>query len=146
MSGIRVDLSAFKAELKANREKVIAAARPAAQAGAQVIYEAARINAPVSERAHFFHGKSFKTTGQKYGPYKPGNLRDSIYQAFQDKSPRAAPAYTISWNKNEAPYGHMVELGTSRAPAYSFIGKALADHGNAAIEAMKAEFVRRMTQ
>ena len=147
-----MDLSGFKEQMKASREKVTAAGRPAAQAGAQVIYELARLNCPVSEDEHYFYGSASKAApkGEKkakaYGPYKPGNLKDAIYQAFQDKSPKTAPAYSISWNKSEAPYGHMVELGTSRAPSYSFIGRSMHEGRAPALAAMRSRFVEELAK
>ncbi|WP_298929236.1 HK97-gp10 family putative phage morphogenesis protein [uncultured Ramlibacter sp.] len=141
---IKMDTRSFAASIASTREEVRQAARPAAQAGMQVIYEVTRANAPVSEHEHFFHGKSFKTTGQKY-LFQPGNLRDAIYQAFNEKkSGDGFASYSISWNRSKAPYGHMVELGTSRAAAQPFLGPALHSQAGKAQNAMGEEFFRRV--
>ncbi|MDP3271627.1 MAG: hypothetical protein Q8M49_07195, partial [Limnobacter sp.] len=57
--------------------------------------------------------------------FRPGNLRDSIYQFYNTKgSSKDRADYSISWNHKEAPYGYMVEYGTSRAPANPFLRPA----------------------
>ena len=69
------------------------AARPAAQAGAQVLYDQVKANV----------SRLRKVTG---------NLDRSIYQKHIDEE--AAPgraSYRISWNKSKAPHGHLVEFG-----------------------------------
>lgn len=126
--------------LGAVKERLRAAARPAAQAGAQVIYEAARINAPTSHDSHFFYIR-----GKKYGPFAPGTLRDSIYQVYsKTESSDTKATYQVSWNYRKAPYGHLVELGTSRAPAHSFLGKAIREKKKEALEAIKAEYIKEV--
>lgn len=101
---------------KATQEAV----RPAAQAGAQVLYERVRQEAPVSKAAHNFH-----IEGRVYGPFKPGSLRDSVYQVYaQGKSNKRKATYEVSFNHSEAPYGFMVLRGTSQLPANDFIGRA----------------------
>ncbi|HRH29728.1 MAG TPA: HK97 gp10 family phage protein, partial [Aquabacterium sp.] len=69
---INMNVARFKEQLQATTNELQKATRPAAQAGAQIIYDAARLNAPVSKRPHKFYG-----THKVYGPYAPGNLRDS---------------------------------------------------------------------
>ena len=141
---IAIDTSSFRAFIKDARERANAAARPAAQAGAQVIYDQAKANAPVSDEGHYFYGKSFKKTGQRYY-FESGSLRNAIYQAFQEKKSRPGFAtYAIAWNRDKAPYGHMVELGTSRAPAHPFLGPALHQKAAEALAAMRAEFFQQM--
>ena len=99
--------------------------RPAAQAGSQTLYWEALLRCPVSAEAHVFYGRDSKKTGQKW-TFEPGNLRNSIYQAFsEDNSSQASDGYAkatyhISWNHQKAPYGFMVEFGTSRASAHPF--------------------------
>lgn len=134
------DTAKLTAALDATKENLRAAARPAAQAGAQVIYEAARINAPISDDSHFFYIR-----GKKYGPFAPGNLRDSIYQVYsKSESSQTKAAYHVSWNYTKAPYAHMVELGTSRAPAHSFLGKAIRENNRKALEAIKAGYIKEV--
>lgn len=117
---IDFDTSGVDAALDKIANKAGECVRPAAQAGASVLYGEARYRAPVSEGAHFFYG-----THQKY-LFAAGTLRDSIYQVYsEDNSSKGRLAtYHISWNHQKAPYGFMVEYGTSRAAAHPFIRPA----------------------
>ncbi len=117
------------------------AVRPAAQAGAKVLYDRAKRLAPVSDRQHMFHG-----THGVYGPYPPGNLRDSIYQVYStDNSTDSKAEYHVSFNFRKAPYGFMVEYGTSKAAASPFIRPAM-DMAPAAQDAMENEVIKRIRQ
>lgn len=134
---ISVDVAKFKEQLKAKAEELGRATRPAAQEGAEIIYRQAKMYAPVSEAPHMFHG-----THAVYGPYSPGNLRDSIYQVFsQDNSFKDVSTYHVSWNADKAPYGAMVEFGTSQSPPQSFIARAVKETRQQVREAMKARFI-----
>ena len=134
---VKVDTTKFKEQLNALKEVFDNATRPAAQAGAQIVYERARQLAPVSDSAHMF-----KIEGRTYGPYPPGNLRDSIYQVFsRDNSFTDVSVYHVSWNADKAPYGGMVEMGTSRAPAHSFIGRAVIETRAAVRAAIKQRYI-----
>lgn len=134
---VRMNIAQFKADLRATAEALNQATRPAAQAGAQLIYDRARQLAPVSEAAHYFYGQY-----QVYGPFRPGNLRDAIYQVFsKDNSFRDVSTYHISWNADKAPYGAMVEFGTSRAPARSFIAAAVAETRASVRQAIKQRYL-----
>lgn len=93
---------------------------------AEVPYHEARLYAPISEKAHIFYGRNSLRTGVMY-TFAPGTLRAAIYRVYQAE--RATPTmkeYRVSWNHIKAPYGHMVEFGTSKAPAHPFLGLALA--------------------
>ena len=137
---VRMDIGRFKDQLRAEVDKLHAATRPAAQAGAQIIYDAARLNAPVSKKPHKFYG-----THKVYGPYAPGNLRDSIYQVFsKTNSYKDVSTYHISWNADKAPYGWMVELGTSKAPAHSFVGKAVTETRTQVRQAIKERYLQEV--
>ena len=95
------------------------AVRPAAQSGAQLFYERAKAEAPVSAAGHWFHG-----TNKKYW-FDAGSLRDSIYQVYaKGSSAEGKATYEVSFNHTKAPYGFMVLRGTSRAAANDFIGRA----------------------
>ena len=134
---IRMNVAAFKEGLRAKVDVLHAATRPAAQAGAEVIYQRARINAPVSQDSHFFYIR-----GKKYGPYAPGNLRDSIYQVFsKDKSYKDVSTYQVSFNKDKAPYGYIVHNGTSRTAAHPFIAKAVIETRAEVREAIKTRYI-----
>lgn len=119
------------------------AVRPAAQAGAEVFYQEAKVRAPVSDGAHYFYGSSSKKTGVRY-LFRAGNLRDSIYQYYNVglSTPEKA-VYSISWNHQKAPYGHMVEFGTRHAPAHPFLRPA---YDAAAARARKAVLDAMTTQ
>lgn len=99
--------------------------RPAAAAGAKVLYDEARLRCPVSDHAHFFYGTSFKKTGARYF-FKPGSLRDSIYRVYSTSNSRenVRAEYHIAWNHRKVPYGFMVEFGTSKAAAHPFLRPA----------------------
>lgn len=139
---VRMNVTQFKEQLRAEIDVLHAATRPAAQAGVQVIYERARILVPVSKEAHKFYGSH-----GVYGPYNPGNLRDAIYQVFSDASShKDVSVYHISWNKSEAPYGFMVELGTSNAPAHSFIGRSVIETRDEVRQAIKARYLSEVNK
>lgn len=88
-----VDLDGFDAFLDDKSEKLEAAARPAAQAGADVLYKAAKANVRQLGR-------------------KTGNLDSAIYQAFSaNNSAPGRATYHVSWNAKKAPHGHLVEWG-----------------------------------
>lgn len=140
--GMRVNMNVaqFKEQLRATTDELQKATRPAAQAGAQIIYDAARLNAPVSKKPHKFYG-----THKVYGPYAPGNLRDSIYQVFsKTNSYKDVSTYHISWNADKAPYGAMVEFGTSKAPARSFIGRAVTETRAQVRQAIKERYLQEV--
>lgn len=139
---VRMNVAAFKEQLRAKVDKIHAATRPAAQAGIQIIYDRARINAPVSDASHFFHIR-----GKKYGPYAPGNLRDAIYQVFsKDKSYKDVSTYQISFNKDKAPYGFIVHNGTSRTAADPFISKAVVETRAAVRDAIKTRYIAEVNK
>lgn len=91
---ITLDVRALATTLDATRQQIAEAARPAAQAGAQVLYDEVKRNVSRIKR-------------------KTGNLAASIYQAYsKDASkPDGVQTYHISWNHRKAPHGHLVEFG-----------------------------------
>jgi len=91
--GIRVDIAGLLAGYDATLQQIEDAARPAAQAGAQVLYDEVRSNAGRIKR-------------------KTGKLAASIYQVYsQSNSGQGHATYHISWNAKKAPHGHLVEFG-----------------------------------
>ena len=79
-----------------------AAVRPAAQAGAQVLYDEVKRNVARLKR-------------------KTGNLERAIYQAFSpDNSVEGRVTYHVSWNRRKAPHGHLVEFGHLQRYEVSF--------------------------
>ena len=137
-SSITFDLTQFKRAIGEKREELNAAARAGAQAGAQVVYDRARANVRDSKKGHWFHGTSFKTSGTKYW-FEPGTLRNSIYQVYsKDNSTASKATYHIAWNHKEAPYGFMVEI---KRP---FLGPAMKNGMEAALQAMRATYIQRV--
>jgi len=98
---IKFDLASFGAAIDARAKAVEDAARPAAQAGAEVLYRAVKANVA------------------KLGSVT-GNLADSIYQVYsKDNSGDGKAMYHVSWNSRKAPHGHLVEYGyLQRYPVY----------------------------
>ena len=90
---IRVDLSMLEEALRRDAVACQEAARPAAQAGAQVLYDEVVRNVSRIKR-------------------HTGNLASSIYQAYSSaKSSPGVATYHVSWNARKAPHGHLVEFG-----------------------------------
>jgi len=91
--GVNVDLDALDAIFDGLGEQLDEAIRPAAQAGADVLYRAVLRNV--------------MSIGMV-----TGNLADSIYQVFsKDQSGSGKATYHVSWNARTAPHGHLVEFG-----------------------------------
>ncbi len=104
MISFNLDVDALVAEAEGVGEKALAAVRPAAQAGAQVLYDQVKANV------------------QALGRYT-GNLDASIYQAYSaDNSSDAKKVYHVSWNARKAPHGHLVERGYIKRYV-SYVGK-----------------------
>lgn len=101
---ISADFSEFNALIKDLGEGVEHAIRPSAQAGAQVLYDAAKSNVAAIGRV-------------------TGNLSSAIYQAYDQRASNTQQAfYQISWNAKRAPHGHLVEFGHIKRYA-SYVGK-----------------------
>jgi len=129
MISVQFDFSRLNAKLDSIKKAAEDAARPAAQAGADVFYQEVRARVPVSAAPH----KSGKKT------YSPGTLRKAIYQAFADKeSGKGKARYRISWNKSHAFYGRFVEFGTSKMAAKPFLRPAYDAVRARALQAAKA--------
>ncbi|WP_375577108.1 HK97-gp10 family putative phage morphogenesis protein [Paracidovorax oryzae] len=137
MISIQFDHTRIGKRLDKLTEAASKAARPAAQAGAQVFYDEVRKRAPVSGKAHSTKGK--KQT------YQPGNLRDSIYQAFmREQSGEGSARYRISWNGREAFYARFVEFGTSKMAARPFLRPAYDAVRDAAVQAARQTMRERL--
>jgi len=90
---LKADTSGLTKYLRELGDAVEEAARPAAQAGAQVLYDEVKRNVNKIKR-------------------KTGNLASSIYQAYsKDNSGPGKATYHVSWNAKKAPHGHLVEFG-----------------------------------
>ncbi|MBF5006005.1 HK97-gp10 family putative phage morphogenesis protein [Diaphorobacter caeni] len=132
-----LDVKGLQEQLKAKAQKVEESARAIAFEGSDVLYKQVLQNVPVGTKGHWFHGTSFKKSGQKYW-FNAGSLRKSIYQVYsKTNSADGKATYHISWNKTEAPYGFMVENGTSKSAAHPFLRPAQGQAGGRALDAMK---------
>lgn len=90
---LKVDTSSLDELIENMGERADEAARPAAQAMAQVFYDEVKRNVAQIGRV-------------------TGNLERSIYQAFsKDNSGESRATYHVSWNHRKAPHGHLVEWG-----------------------------------
>lgn len=90
---INADLSGFDRYLDDLGEHAEEAARPAAQAAAQVLYDAVKRNVAGMGR-------------------RTGKLAGAIYQAFsEDQSAVGRATYHVSWSHKKAPHGHLLEWG-----------------------------------
>jgi HK97 gp10 family phage protein len=95
-----VDIDDLLSSVGAMQERAEAAARPAAQAAAQVLYDAVQANVARIKK-------------------HTGNLDRSIYQAYSiDNSGPGRATYHISWNAKKAPHGHLVEYGHMQRYVY----------------------------
>ena len=146
MLTVDIDLSAINAQIDGIKAKAEAAIRPAAQAGAQVYYEAVLASTPVSKAGHWFHGTSFKKTGRKYW-FESGSLKKAVYQVYsKDSSSQTHAEYQVAWNHRKVPYGFMVALGTTHSAANNFIAGPRQSVEQTAKAAMAAEFQRRLAE
>ena len=156
-------------EMRGMATRIKSAIRPAAQAGAQVLYEEAKARVQISDEAHIFAGTQYAKTGQTY-TFQPGSLRKAIYQVYsKDSSTQERAVYHVAWNHdnksaNSVPYGFMVEFGymmtrkryigkngkwytskeklpsPKRVPARPFLGPANDARGQYAVEAAATKF------
>jgi HK97 gp10 family phage protein len=83
--------------------------------------------------------------GANDGPHiKTGTLYSAIYRVYSpEKSTDDQKTYRVSWNHKKAPHGHIIEFGSSRAPAFPFVRPAF-DHIQAAIDAGRARMAQRL--
>ena len=99
---LTVDLGSFDRQMDQMVVECDAAARPAAQAAAQVLYDEVKRNVARLKR-------------------HTGNLDRSIYQAYsKDNSSSHRATYHVSWNARKAPHGHLVEYGHLQRYEVSF--------------------------
>ena len=99
---ISLDISALDRTIGGLTADCEEAARPAAQAMAQVLYD------DVARRAAALGSKT-------------GRLRSAIYQAFSARqSVDGRAVYHVSWNPKKAPHGHLVEFGHTMTHAAYF--------------------------
>ena len=146
------DTRALTDQIDALKVKAETAIRPAAQAGAQVFYEAVLATVPVSKKGHWFQGTSAKAASTPEAKraasywFESGSLKNAVYQVYSKSgSGKDKAEYHVAWNHRKVPYGFMVALGTAGgAKANDFIGKAEKTVKQRAIDAMAKEFEQRM--
>ena len=93
MRMLSVDLAGLHGMLEQLGDQAEAAARPAAQAAAQVLYDDVKANVAALGRV-------------------TGNLSNAIYQAYSASNSGPGHAtYHVSWNHRKAPHGGLVEGG-----------------------------------
>ena len=146
------DTKALTDQIDALKVKAETAIRPAAQAGAQVFYEAVLETVPTSKRGHWFQGTAAKAAGTPEAKraasywFESGSLKNAVYQVYSKSgSGKDKAEYHVAWNHRKVPYGFMVALGTAGgAKANDFIGKAEKTVKQRAIDAMEKEFDQRM--
>ena len=133
--------------------KIDGAVGPAAKVGSQIFYEQVqenfRMNVQFSRKPHWFYGLASKAAKNnkksKAYLFDPGTLYNSIYQVYsRDNSSEKRAVFHIAWNHQKAPYGFMVEFGTSRAPAHPFLNPAWSRRGDVAV-AVKAKLMELVT-
>ena len=128
------DDSQLMAGLDALQDKIQAAVRPTAQAGAQVFYDEVRLRAPIGTEVHGYKGHP--------KAYAPGNLRDSIYQVYsKDHSTETTAHYQVSFNRKKAFYGWFVEFGTAKRAATPYIRPAYDTQKQPALDASKLKLL-----
>lgn len=133
---IAFDFSGVEAALDGMAQGSQEALRPAAQAGAQVLYDEVLVRVPVAKRERKL--KSGRIIA-------PGALRAAIYQVYsKDRSTKDRAVYHVSWNAKKAPHGHLVERGTSRAPAHPFLRPSFDARAKDALQAARTEWINRM--
>lgn len=142
---IKLDSSQLDAVVKSSSEKMRAAAIEAVAAGALVVYEKARSNALAikSDKEHYFYGRNKR----KYGPFQPGNLANAIYRVYsKSESTPSKAVYQISWNATKAPYGSMVERGTSKATGKPFMSEAIVSTRSEVVRVMSQRFAEELSK
>ena len=120
LTGVAAKLAAYGAKIKTE------VAIEGAAGMAVVIYDEARLNAEKNKRSGLLHGAIYRV-------YSP------------EKSTATSKLYRVSWNKKRAPHGHLVEFGTSTAPAHPFLRPALSKL-NEAIAAGQARMAKKLTE
>ena len=101
---MRVDMAGLSELLDELEDAALSAARPAAQAGTQVLYDEVRRNVA--------------QLGQV-----SGNLAGAIYQVYsRDNCAEGRATYHVSWNTRKAPHGQLVEFGHVQRYA-TYIGR-----------------------
>lgn len=124
MLDLKFDTRALDAALdalgaKVSRDTIHAGSR----AAAQVFYEDAKERVPVDS----------------------GKLKSAVYHAYsKSKSHPGHSVFHVSWNYKKAPHGHLIEFGTSNAPAHPFLRPAFESKKAEAVAAAKIEMAETL--
>jgi HK97 gp10 family phage protein len=114
-------------------------ARAGAQEMAQVVYEAAKQNAPETTDARYSKG------GKNGGGHLilPGALKKAVYQVFStDNSSDSLKTYHVGWNHKKAPHGYWVEFGNSKMPARPFLYPAYEQNKGRLVDAANSKMAQ----
>lgn len=143
------DFTKLFARMDAIKVGAVEAARPAAQAGAQVLHDEVERRAPVgTEAEHYFYGKAAARAAKgdkkaKAYLFTRGNLKAAVYQFFNKRlSGNGRAVYSIAVNRQKAPYADMVENGTSRAAADPYLRPAYDAARGRAVKAATSTWAR----
>lgn len=127
-------------DLDGLKERAQSGLRQAAFEGARIVREEIRVQAPRSEKAHYFYSRGSKNADGSKRRYlfESGDLRRSIY-AFYDKklsTEGSEAVYQVGWRHNEGkkgkfeageykavPYGFMVHNGVERSEGASIAAR-----------------------
>ncbi len=144
------DQKSLESKLDSIGDKAQKAARLGARLGAKMYYDAVLATVPVSHdlpnNGHWFHGSSFKKSGQKYW-FESGSLKAAVYQVYAKDATPKHPEYQIAWNHRKVPYGFMVTYGTKKpTKPNKFISRARTNVQKQVEDAMKAEFKRVLSE
>lgn len=112
------------------------ALRQAAVAGARVIFDEAKLRAPV--------GTSYEHKGTSHAP---GTLRNSMLIAYDREASLEGhlAMYLVTWSR-DAFYGRFLEFGTSKAAARPFLRPGYEAKKRAAADAMIAVIQKLATE
>lgn len=118
-SDIGASLRQYAAKIKED------ALRSAAYAAARILYDEMRLNVPV----------------------KTGQLRDAIYHWHDFKqSTENRQVYAIGPSKKKAPHWALVEFGTSKMLARSYVRRAWEQKAAAAMDAAKKRLAEKLSE
>ncbi len=145
-----MNLRGLESQLDNLGTKAMKAARLGARVGSEIYYQAVLATVPVSKglpnNGHWFHGSSYKKSGQKYW-FESGSLKAAVYQVFAKDATPKHPEYQIAWNHRKVPYGFMVTYGTKKpTKPNKFISRAEATVHDRAVQAMTAKFKEVMNE
>lgn len=101
--GTRVDMSAVLKGLTLLGEAKESVARAMGVGMGAPVRDEAKLRAPVLQPGN-----------EGVDNQQPGVLRDAIYLAYDNRRQVLNPnvyRYTVSWNSNKAPHGHLLEFG-----------------------------------